>query len=594
MHRLILIDDPGVLNRTVQEHGLRNVHFFSFKGNVDPTNLNQDPSVDVKWVDPLSLFASMNKGFREDYAEWMGSLTRKNDSVFWSQLDLAGKSALSTRLCQRVFFMVCLQHILEVGPEDVVVCFADDIVVRQTIKNYKNIKIVDCRCKKPSLFELIFERLPVRMVYHFFLILGRKCVVGRSVFPKNVRHLAVIKTILSPDSFDGQGNYRDVYFGQLIDYLRKNRPHFIVVGIVLNSYRFCIKQIRRCGFEYLYSLEQILSFSDIAKSLLNSLLSILGGTFFRVKTIPFRGCEVGRIVREAVKDEVWAGRFFFNDINARTTRKLLLRNEVERFIFPFENRGWERADLMMIRSRGRHSQTIGYQHSAITQKHLEYYRSSNDPLPLPDRIISMGQITAKLLVDNGFPLLRVKPGPAFRQSGTFVQPLRRLASPLRFLVLLSTSVDYYQRTLTALKKIIPPQGEYVVRLRAHPLIPLKSISILEYPFPLTIDSARTCEEAIDGADVIIYSSSSTVALNCVQRGKPIFYVPVDDFLDADPLFELSDAKWTVRTREDFIQAMADVRSFSEEQWQERLSRAQVYVGKYFGPVTKAAMHLFLE
>jgi hypothetical protein len=98
---------------------------------------------------------------------------------------------------------------------------------------------------------------------------------------------------------------------------------------------------------------------------------------------------------------------------------------------------------------------------------------------------------------------------------------------------------------------------------------------------------------IDWADVAIYSSS-TLAIRCLQRGKPLFYFPVDDFLDADPLFELADGKWTICSTADFNRAMAEVRSLDEDQWRERLSRAQAFVRRYFGPVSKSMMNLFIE
>ncbi|MBL0059183.1 MAG: hypothetical protein IPP35_08770 [Elusimicrobia bacterium] len=221
-------------------------------------------------------------------------------------------------------------------------------------------------------------------------------------------------------------------------------------------------------------------------------------------------------------------------MNSLTTKKIVEQNDVERFILPYENRGWERADMMVLRALSRQTRVIGYQHAAITGKHTEYCLSAAEALPLPDVLVSMGEVTAHMLTHRGgYPEGIVKSGCALRQKGGEVKILPPRRQPAHVLVLLSTSPDYYARTLFALNKIFKAPGGYSIRLRAHPLIPLKNDLRKTIVFPYGEDHSLE-DDAIDWADVVLYSSSTTLVLNCVQRGKPVFYVPVDDYLDSTP------------------------------------------------------------
>jgi len=404
----------------------------------------------------------------------------------------------------------------------------------------------------------------------------------------------VIKTAMSQGSFTADGGYRDLYFGDLLDFFNKSNKRVVIVGHVLNSYNKFVKCLKRNPTSCLFSIEQLLGIPDIVYCFLKALAMFYTKAFALQPVRPFRGIDMGAVVYDAVVEELKSSQYLVNLMNVQSTQRILQRNDVDRFILPFENRGWERLDMMALRTYSKRTRIIGYQHASISQKHTEYFRSPDDKLPLPDVIVSMGEITARMLVERGkFPAAIVKVGCALRQEWSFAENNAAPRDPANLLVCLSTSADYYERTIASLNDILRNADGLTIRLRAHPLIPLKDSLKSKIAFSWHADVESGDEKSLDWADVVLYSSSTTLALNGLQRGKPVFYVPVDDYLDSDPLFELSDAKWIVRTSKEFQKALTDLRGMEPARWKAALAGTQRYVKRYFGLVSPITMTPFL-
>lgn len=540
------------------------------------------------------IFRKVNRDFGEDVVEWMGDLNNSRESPFWNRLNLAGKRVHATRFCEHVFYVTCLNRVLEDFSEDIVVVVDDPVIIRQTRNNWKHRPVHDWTRKGSLLYRFFMDVLPGKMVHRFCVALGRKCISGPIPLSKERKRLVVVKTVVSKGSFDRHGDYHDPYFGDLLNYFEEIGRNVVVIGNVIDSYRKFLRGARRAASVTVCSVEQWLGFGDLIVCFVQT-LGVLSQKIFSPRgTYLFRGISMKQVVRACVMEEVRSDQYFLSVMNERATKKLVERWDVERFILPFENRGFERSDMRAIRAHSKKTRIIGYQHATITRTHTEYFRSRNDHMSLPDVVISSGEITAKILTDLGlFPKEIVKTGCALRQRGPYILNFHERSGPLRFLVILTASRDYYHRVIAVINSVYQKGMDCSFRLCPHPMIPLDKELRSKIQFPLVEDASWDQERMIDWADVAIYSSS-TLAIRCLQRGKPLFYFPVDDFLDADPLFELADGKWTICSTADFNRAMAEVRSLDEDQWRERLSRAQAFVRRYFGPVSKSMMNLFIE
>jgi hypothetical protein len=323
------------------------------------------------------------------------------------------------------------------------------------------------------------------MIYGFFTAVGRKCVSGHFLLSKDLRRLVVIKTVISKGSFDGQGSYRDLYFGELPHFLEENGRNVFVIGNVIDSYHNYINGTRRSAQGLVCSIEQWLSLSELFGSFIQAMRALIQTIFSSWGTSPFRGISMRRIVRDCVMNEVRSDQYLVSVMNERATRKLVEGWDVDRFILPYENRGFERSDMRAIRAHSKDTRIIGYQHATITRKHTEYFRSQNDRMPLPDVVISSGEITSRILVDLGlFPREIVKTGCALRQRGNTVFDTHRRQAHLRFLVVLSASRDYYHRMIAAINSIYQKGMECSFCLCPHPMIPLNKDlrSKIQFPF----------------------------------------------------------------------------------------------------------------
>ena len=95
--------------------------------------------------------------------------------------------------------------------------------------------------------------------------------------------------------------------------------------------------------------------------------------------------------------------------------KLLSKWKLKRILFPCENQTWEKV-YTILKKKQKNPKIIGYQHSGLSQKMLNYFPSKIDQsLPIfPDTILTVGQIFTKLLNEKAYFSSNIKTFFAYR------------------------------------------------------------------------------------------------------------------------------------------------------------------------------------
>jgi hypothetical protein len=106
----------------------------------------------------------------------------------------------------------------------------------------------------------------------------------------------------------------------------------------------------------------------------------------------------------------------------------------------------------------------------------------------------------------------------------------------------------------------------------------------------TVDKG-TLEDALDWADVVLYTSS-TVGLEAVAKGIPAIYLDLGTFLDTDPMFAWNKLKWSVQEPAELATTIASIGAIPADEFVSRQKQGQEYAVSYLRPLTEETLRPF--
>ncbi|MBM3252536.1 MAG: hypothetical protein FJZ11_07160 [Candidatus Omnitrophica bacterium] len=178
----------------------------------------------------------------------------------------------------------------------------------------------------------------------------------------------------------------------------------------------------------------------------------------------------------------------------------------------------------------------------------------------------------------------------------FQVPLSQRKQSKNILVALEGIFGAYKVVNYVLRELAGDK-QYRVRLRTHPLLPLKDFqNKLDYNFQevpnFELSHGSSLTQDIEWSDVVIYWGS-TVALEALSMGKPVIHFDTGSVLSYDPLFECNNLKWSVRENEPLKPVIEKITSLDEDDFIRRRNAAKEYLKQYFYPVTEENLNKFI-
>jgi hypothetical protein len=273
----------------------------------------------------------------------------------------------------------------------------------------------------------------------------------------------------------------------------------------------------------------------------------------------------------------------------------------------YEGRPWERLFMTGLRASRPDVNIIGCQHTVIPQSATDMFLHPKEKnlIPLPDKIITTGLITKKILDKySAYPQEKVYAGCALR-----FESLQKLSliprkslhenqlNKFNLLVAFGGTEEEVPLLNYALEQAeeIP---EIVFRMRTHPVFPFDQLlqlslwrdkalpnNVEESNSPSVIEDLKIC-------DAVLYWGT-TVSLEALKIGKPIIQFDRGDFLNYDPLFEFLDFKWQVKLGYSLQVTIQKILNLSDIQYGEGQRLGRMYAEQYFYPVTKDNLAAFL-
>lgn len=540
-------------------------------------------------------------GFNWKYIEFIGNLNKLNtNKIIWHAFSFTSKNYFLSQLPERIYKLLVILNIIEGFRGDLICIIEDDfdfVKSVQSILNDKDISLrnfVTWQDIKVAIKSYIPFLKTVKCFFTEFLRLIYIKFFWRKNFLLSNRYSCVLKTFIDHQSFDCRRNFSDTFFAPLVKHFERQDVSYLFCAHIFPKWRLNINKILK--YNNIIPENYFLSFWDLVKCLFFSFRK------FKIGKVYFGHTEVTELIKTEIKKDRKEGRVFSNYRSYLCMEEFIKNVNFFNLIYIFENQCWEKMILMALKMSGKNIKTIGFLHSVIQMKHLNYFMSKDEinHIPHPDKIVTAGKIIKDLLekygnylpnsLYEGCALRQNKLIGSFQKQGT-IERVKK--SKKTCLVALKGKFDEDLRLINFIKLL---KNDFNIIIKTHPLSDLEKIinlsQITRYS-NVKLFSKESLIKLFNKSDFVIYSSSP-VCIEALYFGLPIIFVDLKEYLNADPLFDFNLFKWTVKSPEELSMTIKYIESIPDEKYLEFQKEAAQYARFYLSPITDDRLKVFYE
>ena len=560
---------------------------------------------DAEELPKAKLFRERSADFRDKYIRFMGELNVANRSPDWWAMRFTTKNPLATPLCRDTASFLLIAELARCATRPLlVITDSPDLAAQVEFWGRREeIDVVNLRRQPGVARRFLKRRTPVGIIrasLRTFLLWIR----SRRLRPtRNLTdaHL-VVTSVTHPYSFQAPNGYRDAYFGTLVQQLGQSNLKPLVLAIPFERPFQQLKSFHALKDTVpLVPLDACLTLGSLLACIIRCLFLSISPSKLQ-GSMEIDGRDISCLVQRSVADARHSGDMFL-DMRTYYCAKWLARNiRVKRWLYPFENRAFEKMLLLGVESESPTTEMVGYQHASLTQSHTNFIFAPGESAvaPLPDSILTTGEVITNWLERKGnYPQGIFKTACALRQSQPKIIPEKTVrSSNPRVLVALATNIEEYVGALLFLQEAFVGKGRvgkdgFEVRIRPHPEYPLESaLAIAPLAGPkFYAKSTGSLADDLEWADVVLYASS-TVGLEAVSMGIPVVYIDLGAFLDTDPMYGWSGLRWSVKEPAELAETIQHITGLPQEELQTLQQKGREYAAAYLKPITASVLETF--
>ncbi|MDD5069558.1 MAG: hypothetical protein PHV17_02420 [Candidatus Omnitrophica bacterium] len=543
--------------------------------------------------------------FAKELRVFVSSLNELNASIHWWRLNFTDKNPLASEFFGQVFFFLRIVEAFSANAnQPILVVTKDDYLIGQmkAWAKRENIKVINY--SRPRLKWLIKQFTPVGPLYSFFRALIRHCSdiffltkKNSVIYPKTKK--IVFASLINQASFKGQG-YKDLYFEPLLAYLRDIKTPYLIFSLILKPYHNCVKNLSKLLTNDFITINQSVSFVDLVKCFWENLRRFYSSISW-LGINQFRGVDISLLIRSAIKEDICSTKYFTNSLFYNSALCFFSRIRPEHFIYPFEMHPWEKMMLIALREICPKAVAVGYQHVALTPRHLNliFSQKEKDLMPFPDRVVTLGEITREIIVKNNcFLKAQVISGCALRQSpcsSRVKSTCLKKSKGLNVAVIMASSVQEHiglVKLANDCARLL--KGRCRFFLRSHPTIDLNQV--INQSGGLVEGCERSSGQLVEllqMSDLVMYTSS-TVAIEALSFGRPVIYADLGDLISPDPLYDYDGMVSRITSSADFSSSLSCLENMTDQKFSDMINHGIEYANKYFIPVNHSNLEVFLK
>lgn len=546
-------------------------------------------------IDLSKTFRNHQISARAAFIEWLGEVNAANASIRWWAHTTSAKNILSSPLGNEILELLALKALLENTQQARIGLLGATKSQVQALRTIVAPHLTGLRVSgsaqtgEPSKFATL------RVLWQFLNIL-----IAWGAWMRGLRARKSADVVLftyADRNFHG-GN--DAFFGSFADLLADSQPprSCLYIAYVQGPYRTILSALRSARRPPYSALFAELSFVDLINALFSTLAAQARiGAWPRTKKMT--GLDIDPLLRDALRWDITHGGYFHHFLVYLAMRRLGKRLAPRLVIYPYENKSLEKLLLLGLRESAPACRIHGYQHTSVTPRHTTLLFATNEAkhTPLPDRIVTVGDVTRVWLDENGrYPQGLLRTGFALRQPQRAPIERRRDMTPatVRVLFALSSSVAELIEAARWLLDASRLSPGWKFAIRPHPEFPLGRLpaDLRRAVEKLSIDfTGSSLEENLLWCDVVVYTSS-TVALEALMAGRPIVNLDLGDLLNADPVIEETPLRWRADSVEQMMDAILEIATLEADALDRKRQESRWFTERYFRAFDSLRLNVF--
>ena len=543
--------------------------------------------------------------FLKEYVDLVGALGRECSSRMWWATDIASKNRFTSRLSFLLYQFFIAAETANKKDYDYLIILNPPWVIISSLTAMLEERKLDFVCYGSNRDKILsvgsswFKRIPILFYVIFkktYQLYYSKKKLSQAL-KRSINHdtdYYVIKTFIYNHSFSADGDYRDAFFGALIDFLKEKKKNVLIYAVIAGNYKQCIENIKKCQSPVVIPIEFYLSLSDI----LNAAYQLLFRRIKITRDVHFFGYKVKDIINNELFQSL-KGIQYYHLLHYWSAKRLLTNVSAETFLMTCENNPWEKMCIMAAREHSPTTTIIGYQHAVVPQASANMFNTLQDREQAPslDKILTVGEAPKKIMERYGhYENGKIEAACGLRFEYLFDVPLSKRRRSNTILLALEGIPEVYKMVNYVFKEL--HKSSYTLIIRTHPVLPLEKISHkLSEEFGSSqnfrISKQRSLKQDIEEGDIVMYWGS-TVGLEALSMGKPVIHFEMGSVLSYDPLFECKHLKWTVSESNALQKTLDEIYSLSDHDFDTQQTNARLYIQSYFNRITKDNLQKFLS
>lgn len=537
-----------------------------------------------------------------EYIENISDLSSRYNSIEWWANPLSEKnehiSTLYNDLCSYYCLIKTLMKYINTDKTIFLICNVD--IYRQ-LKECRDLNNTNIASLDNAILALI--KNAGRKLYDLFKIslFLSKAVIQKaySSYKLNTtigerldsnKKYYVIRTWLDSRFLKDAGYSKDPYFGRLPEYIKEQGYNLLVFAGILSDYSKATNLIKNTKGSFIIPEEYFLKYSDLARLIFHC----RSGKIKIKERILFNGLDATVLYKSEAARGLNSPDFCKNVLRYYIARRFASSVAFNTFLQPFENYAWEKLTITGLRAGEARGSIFGFQHAFISRNSFKYFPGEKEKniIPLPDRIISIGNVTKdKMLTYGSYKSEIFSTGCALRQEYlSSITPLRRkrfnkIVVPLTMVKNESLSMMHFLNDSG-----IAHSGLNII-IRCHPAAAFGSFSKeIDFNIPdnFSIRNKKSVRDELADTDMVLYTWT-TVAVEALKMGLPVIYMDILKPMYVDPLFECSALKRSISAPGDLLPVIESIYKMDDESFYEEQQISQKYLEDYFHPVSDAAL-----
>lgn len=276
------------------------------------TTLRKTLPQEIRFIDTCDMLQDTALHYRQDYIDFIGSLSVQNNSTLWWVTSVSEKNPFISTVFLNFCYLKIVEHLIDSTNNLVIICdsysFIDAVKDTFASRPHLTITIVDNRTgeivKKSSRFFAGILKKGYFAVRFISRICMAKCfaIIKGHEKPGNDQNKIALQSWTDARSFSSDGKYHDTYFGDMSTSIQESYPDFFTISYVLPTifYPKAVWNLARCT-ERILLFEEFLSVFDVFRSLFTILVKMPA-----INGIPLlANIDLSSVIRE----EIYSDRF---------------------------------------------------------------------------------------------------------------------------------------------------------------------------------------------------------------------------------------------------------------------------------------------